>query len=204
MKRSWPSSLVIVVLVFAPSFAQQQSKLNPQPADDIPTAAKKPAQSPRAAKSDYPFLPESLMSAEFENADGTMSILPRYKGRILVVNLWAIWCGPCRDEMPQLQSLYDTHHSRGLEILGLNIGDVNGEIVPFENIEAFATRSKISYPLGRADSVFIKEIYLLSKQQVVPQTLLIDRDGHLRGIFVGAGQRNYALLRQTLEKVMAD
>jgi thiol-disulfide isomerase/thioredoxin len=203
MKRFLPYSFAIVVLFFASSLAQQP-KPDPQPVKDLAAHASKPKPLPLPAASDYPFLPEALMTAEFENLDGTTSILPRYKGKVVLVNLWGIWCGPCRDEMPRLQAIFDAYHSKGLEILGLNIGDHDGEIVPFESIQMFASSMKITYPLGRADQVFINQIYRLSKQQVVPQTILIDRDGHLRAIFVGGGQRVHDVLQENIEKTMAE
>jgi thiol-disulfide isomerase/thioredoxin len=203
MKRCLPYSFAIVFLFFASSFAQDP-KLKPQPTKELVPGASKSKSSTPPATSDYPFPPESLMSAEFENLDGTASILPKYKGKVVAVNLWGIWCGPCRDEMPHLQAMLDAYQSKGFEILGLNIGDTEGEIEPLENIQAFARSIKITYSLGRADQVFVKEIYRLTKQQVVPQTILIDRDGRLRAILVGAGQQNYRTMAAMLEKIMAE
>jgi len=201
MRRLSAAMLAIISLSVVHSFAQS-GRVRAQATSVIASTT---APTPQQSKpSEYPFLPETLMTAEFEIADDTTSILPAYKGKVLVVNLWGIWCGPCRDEMPHLQKMFDTYHTKGLDVLGLNVGDHNGDLESFAKIQSFATTAQIKYPLGRASSPFITEVYRLSKQSVVPQTLLIDREGHLRAIFVGAGQHNYDMLAEQIQKVMSE
>lgn len=203
MKRLFPVSLSFVLVFFAFSFGQSP-KLKPQAADDTDSSVSKSVPSQREVKSDYPSLPLALYDGEIENAGGRISKLSELKGKVVVVNLWGIWCGPCREEMPHLQSLVDKYHSKGLEVLGLSVGDVNGNPESFSDIQIFATRAKISYPLSRISGSYINEIYRISKQQVVPQTILIDRDGRLRGLFIGGGYRIHTEIQRSVEKVLAE
>src|SRR4051794_31589148 len=100
MRRLSAAMLAIISLSVVHSFAQS-GRVRAQATSVIASTT---APTPQQSKpSEYPFLPETLMTAEFEIADDTTSILPAYKGKVLVVNLWGIWCGPCRDEMPHLQ-----------------------------------------------------------------------------------------------------
>ena len=87
-------------------------------------------------------------------------------------------------------------------MIGLNVGDHEGNAEPVENIKRFAEQSKIDYTLARIESPMINQFYLLSKQQSVPQTILVDREGRLRGLFVGGGPRVYNELQQTLDRTM--
>ena len=54
--------------------------------------------------------------------DGKRQTLAAYRGRVIVMNLWATWCPPCRAEMPDLERLYETYRSRGLVVIGINQG----------------------------------------------------------------------------------
>jgi hypothetical protein len=63
---------------------------------------------------------------------------------------------------------------------------------------------KLNYTIVRSPSSTTEQFYRVTKQQVVPQTLLIDREGHLRGVFVGGGARVINSMKETLEKTMAE
>lgn len=152
----------------------------------------------------YPPLASSLADAELELLDGTKTRISDRKGKVLLVNIWGIWCGPCRAEMPHLVELQDLYRDRGFEIVGMNIGDQNGSPEGVEAIKTFAEKMKLNYTVVRSPSSTTEQFYRVTKQQVVPQTLLIDREGHLRGVFVGGGARVINSMKETLEKTMAE
>ena len=94
-------------------------------------------------------------------------------GKVVLLNIWATWCAPCRQEIPYLQSLYEQHRGDGLEIIGVSV-DARGED---EAIRAFATEFGMSYPIWRDPDERIQSLYLALG---VPASYLIDRGGILR------------------------
>lgn len=151
---------------------------------------------------DYPPLASGLAEADLEMLDGTKFKVSRRKGKVLLLNIWGTWCGPCREEIPHLVELQARYGSQGFEVIGLNIGDGSGQPESNEQITSFAERMKINYTIARSPNAATIEFYRISKQQVVPQTLLVDREGHLRGVFIGGGQRVIDSMKNTVEKTL--
>ncbi len=154
------------------------------------------------ASAKFPAIPAALAASEIEMLDGSKSKIGDHKGKVLMLNLWGIWCGPCRDEMPHLAQFQHQYADKGLEVISANIGDHDGHPENVDNIKKFATDMKIDYTLVRIAPEAVGQFYLLTKQQVVPQTILIDRVGHLRGVFVGGGQHIFETMQETLDKTM--
>ena len=99
-------------------------------------------------------------------------------GKVVLLNIWATWCAPCRQEIPYLQSLYERHQADGLEIIGVSV-DARGED---DAIAAFAKEFGMSYPIWRDPDERIQSLYLAVG---VPASYLIDRSGILRWRRVG-------------------
>jgi thiol-disulfide isomerase/thioredoxin len=99
-------------------------------------------------------------------------------GKVVLLNIWATWCAPCRQEIPYLESLYDRHRRDGLEVIGVSV-DARGED---EAIEAFAKEFGMSYPIWRDPDERIQSLYLALG---VPASYLIDRAGVLRWRRIG-------------------
>jgi thiol-disulfide isomerase/thioredoxin len=154
--------------------------------------------------SEYPPIASGLAEAEFELLDGTKFKIPDHRGKVIMLNLWGTWCGPCRAEMPHLVEMQEKHRDKGFEVIGLNIGDGSGVPEPNELIEPFVEKMKLNYTIARSPNASTLQFYKVTKQQVVPQSLLIDREGHLRGIFIGGGPRVFDLMKQTVDKTMAE
>ena len=152
----------------------------------------------------FPPVASGLSEANIELLDGTQTKLSNYKGKVVMFNIWGIWCGPCRDEMPHLVAMQQEYGQRGFEVVGLNIGDNNGAPETPAAIQKFATQMKLNYTLARMDREALKQFHLVTKQEVVPQTILVDREGHLRGVFVGGGQKVYDSMKTTLDKTMLE
>lgn len=159
---------------------------------------------PDSKASDYPPLVSGIAEAPIELLDGTTTKVSDHKGKVILLNLWGIWCGPCRDEMPHLAELQAAYGERGFQVMGLNIGDHDGGPEGFSAIKDFGEKMKLNYTLGRISNASTGEFYKLSRQEAVPQTVLVDRDGRLRGLFVGGGSKVIASMTQTVDKVMAE
>jgi thiol-disulfide isomerase/thioredoxin len=201
--RKFITNLALFV-VFCVAFSSFTG-CNGTQADNTNAGKKGNSQSSGGSKaSDYPPVASAIAEGEIVLLDGTKTKLSERKGKVVILNMWGIWCGPCRDEMPHLQAMYKEYADDGFEVLGLNIGEHDGKPEPVENIKKFATDMKIDYTLARVDPPIVSQLYQLTKQQVVPQTFLVDRETRLRGVFVGGGQRNFDAIRQSLDKLMAE
>jgi cytochrome c-type biogenesis protein len=95
------------------------------------------------------------------------------KGRVVLLNVWATWCAPCREEIPYLQSLYDKRKGDGLEIIGVSV-DARGSN---DHIEAFARDFSMTYPIWLDPDERVQSLYMALG---VPASYLIDRQGVLR------------------------
>jgi len=160
--------------------------------------------APSSGKTEYPPLRTGMAEAEYELLDGTKINVAGKKGQVLLLNLWGIWCGPCRAEMPHLVELHTKYRDQGFEVIGLNVGDSNGSPENVDAIKKFAADMKLNYTLARSANESTKHFYLLTKQQVVPQSIVVDREGKLRGVFIGGGANVIQQMKTTVEKTMTE
>ncbi len=140
--------------------------------------------------------PQPAPTAEFRNASGKHLTLADFRGRVVLLNIWATWCGPCRAEMPSLDRLQALHKGDGLAVLAVSVD--GGGSAP---VRRFFQQSGIrNLPLYLdADSATARAFGARS----IPTTLLIDRDGNVVGSLVGAMQWDspdaLALIRRYLD-----
>jgi thiol-disulfide isomerase/thioredoxin len=154
---------------------------------------------PAKKSGDYPPIPAAIAQAEVRKIDDTTFKFEDKKGKVVLVNLWATWCGPCRAEMPHLVEFQNTYGDKGFEIVGL---DIDPE--PVEDIKEFAEEMKLNYQLGWAEKDLTMEFYRISQANAIPQSFLIDREGHLRGVFIGGSNKVITQMKDTIEKVTAE
>lgn len=101
-----------------------------------------------------------------------------FAGKVMVVDFWATWCAPCKEEIPGYMELQKKYADRGLVILGLSV-DAQGPGV----VKSYATSMGINYPLLMADSEIMGAF---GGVEAIPTTFLIDRDGRVRHKKIGA------------------
>ena len=152
--------------------------------------------------SQFPLLPEKVSNAEIEMLDGTLQKISDRKGKVVLVNLWGVWCGPCRDEMPHLAELQEKYREKDLQVIGLNIGDEEFEPENVERIKEFAADMNVNYELARIPNALTREYNKMTKFDGVPLSVLIDREGRMRGVFLGGGPRVINSMKRTVEKVV--
>lgn len=145
----------------------------------------------------FPLAPSAILQAEIKNLDGTTFKVEDKKGKVVLLNLWATWCGPCRSEMPHLVEMQNKYRDRGFEIVGLN---TDQETV--EEINTFAEKMKLNYQQSYSDSKLLNEFVKLSKMNGIPQTILIDRQNRLTGVFAGGGPNVIAKMKETVDKIV--
>jgi len=117
-------------------------------------------------------------------------------GKVVLLNVWATWCAPCRDEIPYLQSLYDRHREQGLEIVGVSV-DARGQE---SSIRAFADEFRMTYPIWRDPDERIQSLYMALG---VPSSYLIDRAGILRWQRLGTLRARDTTLTRALTEALA-
>ncbi len=149
------------------------------------------------ADNPYPPAPEAILQTENKDLDGKILKFADYKGKVVLINLWATWCGPCRAEMPHLIEMQEKYKDKGFEVVGL---DVDEESV--EEINNFAKEMKLNYKLGFADEKTVSAFIKLTKLSGIPQTILINRDGRMTGIFSGGGQKVVGQMKEAVDKTM--
>lgn len=124
--------------------------------------------------------------------DGKTVKLSDYRGKPVLLNFWATWCGPCRYEVPFLEQINDTYTSQGLVMLAVDIGE------NATTIQNFMTSLNVSLPvLMDANSAVSKKYGLTG----IPTTLLLDKDGIIRFKIIGAFQ-NKAAIEEALKTIM--
>lgn len=117
------------------------------------------------------------------------------KGKILVVNIWASWCAPCRAEAPTLAALANKYRSQGVDFLGVLTRD--SEVAA----RAFQKRFNIPYPTLIDDSVLLGFRDTLSAN-AIPSTLILDKKGYVAARI--SGEITVASLSKLIEKIEAE
>ena len=145
-------------------------------------------------------LPDEVKNTELRALDGTGFKLADYQGKVLVLNLWASWCNPCREEMPQLVDFYDEYRARGVEVLGLTMEDDRGNTP--EAVKDSVRELKINYRVAWAE----EKVYarFLAPGFEIPQTYIIDREGRIRRKMRGGGAHVGQFIRATVDDILAD
>jgi len=108
--------------------------------------------------------------------DGQKLRLGEQRGQVVLVNFWATWCGPCRQEMPHLNKLYEKYKSSGFVLLGVNVDDDTRQAV------GVANKLGVRFPVLPDTDKRVSRQYDLS---AMPSTVLIDRDGKVRYLHRG-------------------
>ncbi len=188
-----------MLLGLAAIFSACSSRVNSQNGSDggpAPGGKDAPANASEPG-SGYPKLASTVAAAEIKGLDGNVFTLNDKVGKVMLVNLWATWCGPCRSEIPALVKMQEEHGAQGFEVLGLNTDDEE-----LQAINNFASELKINYPIAYADTSLQSNMLKISKFPGIPQSFLIDRDGRLRGVFRGANPADVKKMGEIVAKVV--
>jgi peroxiredoxin len=130
--------------------------------------------------------------------------LRELEGKVVLINFWATWCGPCRMEIPEFNELYNNYHEKGLEILGISVSDNKKQLNNFT--KSFSMDYPILYGGNREMSKIMQEY---GGVYAVPSSFLIDKKGKMVWKYPGAILKNYdpqtfAALVYEIEKRLKD
>ena len=131
------------------------------------------------------------------SAQGESVSLAALRGQPVLLNVWATWCHPCREEIPELQRLHERYGDRGLRIVGVSVDAVGHEGA----IRDFAQRYGMTYPVWRDPGEIVSATFLVVG---VPATFLIDRGGILRWKRTGPIARGDTTLSGAIERALVE
>ena len=147
-----------------------------------------------------PAVPAVVLDTEMTAANGDRIKLSNYSGKVLFVNLWATWCGPCRMETPELVRLHKEYQSRGVEFVGLSTEDPYSSA---QKVRDFVAQYKVGYHVGWATREVA--LTLMQGKTSIPQSFIITRDGRiLKRIHGFHPQRTPPELKQALEDALVE
>ena len=147
-----------------------------------------------------PVLPPNVLNAALPAAIGEPIRLSSYSGKVLVINLWATWCGPCRIETPELVRLYREYRSKGVEVVGLSTENPQASA---EAVRRFVRDYDIDYRIGWATTEVA--ITLMQGRDAIPQSFVIAPSGRIIRRFVGFNARSTPpQIRQAIEVALSE
>ena len=155
-----------------------------QPANRAPGPPNRANNTTPAASETHP-LPANVRSARLRTTDGGTISLADYSGKVVLVNLWATWCGPCRVETPELVRLHKEFQSQGVEMVGLSTEDPDRSA---ESVKSFVKAFQVDYHIGWAPAEVAISLMQLTGRDAIPQSFIISRDGRVLKQFVGFNQ----------------
>lgn len=129
-------------------------------------------------------------------SDGELVSASDFDGQVVLVNFWATWCAPCREEMPMLAALHDEFAGQEFSVVGIALDEV-------EQARSFAAELGIEYPIliGTTDVMNVVRLYG-NRTGVLPYSVLVDRDGTIRWAYLGALKEDS--LRTEIAKLLVD
>ncbi len=142
---------------------------------------------------------------EMIDSDGEMVDLRDYQGKVVLLNFWATWCGPCRIEIPALVKLRSDYDSAQLAIIGVSVDRGPSEKVR-KLLSKFIKRYKINYPivLGGDGELVEKVVRGRTRTLGIPMTFIFDRQGkiHAKHMGIPRGADPYRILKEDLKKLL--
>ncbi len=141
---------------------------------------------------------EGFLAPDFtlESLSGDQISLSDMRGKVVVLNLWASWCPPCRAEMPALQRVYQENQERGLEVLAVNMTAQDS----LADVEAFVQEFNLTFPVLLDTGGEVGNAYLM---RALPTTFFIDREGVIQRVIVG-GPMSEITLQSTVEQLLEE
>src|ERR1700682_3167669 len=186
-KPLWtPARIAFTILVlslfaaFGISSCSSSDEKRQSPAPVVRNNGSAPQPVAPAAPAPMVALPASITDAELRAVTGAPIKLSTYNGKVLLVHLWATWCGPCRLETPELVKLHKEFRSQGLEVVGLSTENPDASA---ESVKRFVKDFDVDYRIGWATPEVA--ITLMQGRDAIPQSFVISRSGRVVRRFVG-------------------
>jgi thiol-disulfide isomerase/thioredoxin len=183
-KKFWTPArmaLTLTVLALVAAFGASSCRQSTETAKTDPNASKTVGAAPAGGPVAIAPLPPALMATELKTIDGRSVRLSDFAGKVVVVNLWATWCGPCRVEIPHLIEIANEYKGR-VELIGVTNED---PVADAEKVNAFVREYNINYTIAWAAQDFALGLMQGQVRNSIPQSFVITRDGRVMKRFVG-------------------
>ncbi len=116
-----------------------------------------------------------------KDASGIERKLSDFKGSVVIIDFWATWCPPCRQEIPHFVELYNQYKDQGLEIIGVSMDQSPERVIP-----GFIEKNKINYTILFGED---KVYDLYGGINAIPTTFIVDKDGNIRKKYIGYNEK---------------
>lgn len=181
-KFSLPLLLLILTSV---AFSQSGRRITtvrtapPPPPVQAPLSPEPETKAVRPPATTLLFLPESLLERRIRSLDDNSFRLADFNGKVMVINLWASWCGPCRKEIPEYEKVRKDYVGRNVEFIALTVDDADATRQVFK----FVRDTGFGFILGWADKETAR--VLMGTKRAIPQTLVVDAGGNIVNHWAG-------------------
>jgi len=142
---------------------------------------------------------------EMTAMDGSIETVEQYRGKVVLLNVWATWCGPCLQEMPAMQRLYEAMAGTDFEILAVSIDARLGEtdVVgrPGGDLRAFAEELGLTFPILHNPAGDIQRVY---QTMGVPESFVIDRQGVIVKKIAGATEWDAPVNQELIRRLLGN
>lgn len=121
-----------------------------------------------------------------------------FGGKVIVLDMWATWCAPCRDGIPHFIKLQNRHRDNGVAVLGVSMDDADEPFSTIGTVKKFVSENSFNYPCAMGDRSFEK---LIPGKSILPTTVFIDQDQNVR--YIASGYHDYAKI-EAITRVLAN
>lgn len=142
-----------------------------------------------------PFKPRPAPAFSLKDKDGRVRTLAEFKGKVILVDFWASWCGPCKESFPALDALHEEMHGRGLDVVAVNVDEDAGDAAAFLSGRT-PTMTVLFDPKGKTPEAY--------QVEGMPTSFLIDHDGNIRFRHLGFNSHTRADFQREINLLLQE
>jgi cytochrome c biogenesis protein CcmG, thiol:disulfide interchange protein DsbE len=187
-------TIVLMTIAVMACRGAEKKAAAPPAAKPKTTVAKQPAPAPEPASASTN-VGDAMPAYSAKTLDGAPYDLASEKGSVVLVNVWATWCGPCRFEIPELQKMHDEHGKHGFKVVGVSVDEGDAK-----DVKQFVADQKMTYPIVLDPDGRIANLLATT---VLPTSVLLDRHGKIVWREIGAIPAGEPTLKKALAAALA-
>ncbi len=134
---------------------------------------------------------------DMSRTDGSLKTLSDYRGKVVLLNIWATWCGPCREEMPSMEQLHKAFDGQGLAVVAVSVDNRDMD----KAIRDFVKEFSLTFDVLHDREELFRAVY---PYRAVPETYVIDKSGTVRRKWIGPDDWNSESNRKFIAQLLAE